>query len=359
MDVPEAALNFGEPARVYHGGNSSLRTCTYRGKPLLYKKYHPGHLVGLDHAALRGMAEWRERLPPIHRARLDEIAAWPQHVVIGSAGLSGVLMAEAAAPFLCGRDERPRARTFSELITFRGRGSLHAGASSAAKKRAVAEVVKSLLWLHELGVTMVDIQPDNLLSTHDGHRVFFVDCDVAWGPWGRPARPEAPEYMHSAIPDYANPCHETDLARMAWVVVWLLTDDHVGQGIPTALVGEQVEEFLRDQITERRADGATKLAWHELARDWATVRDMPPKARVHARLQPHQQRWRWIPDEFLVRELRYRLPDPIDDTDGVDDDRRSDPPRVVIPTPVLVLGLAVVIGLILFLALEAHRAGVL
>jgi hypothetical protein len=359
MDIEENALDFSGPARLYHGGNSSLRTCSYRGMPLLYKRYHADHLAGLNLAALRGMVEWRERLPADRRARLDEIAAWPRHMAIGPSGLSGVLMAEAAAPFLYRRDGRSGARTFSELITFRSAGSVHAGASLAAKKRAVAQAVQSLLWLHELGVTMVDVQPDNLLSTHDGHRVFFVDCDVAWGPWGRPTRPEAPEYMHSAIPDYADPGHDTDLARMAWVILWLLTDDHVGRPVQAGLVDERVEAFLRRRLTERRADGGSKAAWLDLARDWAAVRDEPIRTQVRVGTLGDQQRWRWIPEEFLVHSLRYRLPDPIEDWPGTGHDRYPEPRGRAVPTPVLVLGLAIVIGLIFFAALEAYRGGIL
>ncbi|MEV4412058.1 hypothetical protein [Catellatospora sp. NPDC049609] len=312
VDVAELEL-LGEIP--HDGGNSSLHRCRYGGRGYLFKRFRPHFLSDLDELALRDLVRWRERLAEADRTRLDTVTAWPRRIVVSDDNVLGVLLVEAPAEFTWqpGPDEPRRARGFTELISFTGAGRPRPGAAASVRRNALAAAIEVLVWLHGLGVLMVDVQADNILTTADGTRVLFLDCDVAWGPWGRPASASAPNYMQQAIPRLKSPTVSTDLGRLAWLAIWALTDNNSLAATSAGMLSAEDEEFLRERLAATTT-GDTELArWRRLAAAWTT---RPVRAaRTSGVRLPHQRRAKprrrgdWLPPDLVLPEIAGRLPE--------------------------------------------------
>jgi hypothetical protein len=209
---------------IESGGNAHLSRIRYVGEEFLYKRFRDEYLLDVDERALRALVAWRGDLPAATRDRLDELAAWPRHLVRGGDGaVCGLLMPVAAHRFFRPRRDGGRTpRTFYDLLA----AHRSAAAPPAQKLTACAHLVRAVLWLHDLGVVVDDLQPDNILCATTGV-VYLVDCDSMVSPrdWGRVARPVAPQIMSDVVTPDRPAGPDTDLHKLAGVLLWVLLDD--------------------------------------------------------------------------------------------------------------------------------------
>ncbi|MBO4208462.1 hypothetical protein [Micromonospora echinofusca] len=336
------------------GGGSTLHRCTYRGGRYLFKRYRPEHLREVDSAALGRQVAWRHGLPEADRARLDAVASWPLRRVRDRAGgLGGILIPEANAAFSHrGRWGERRPHTLADLIRLTAGGTVRAGAPVDVKQVALGRVARTILWLHSCGVVVNDVQAENILCRRDGSAVYLVDCDAMLGPWGQVCPPQAPDYMRIVVPGADRPDQVTDLARLAWVAVWLLLDDFSVVGLRqerlAGLIGADAAETLMAAATAGRG-GPPAGSWHRLAAQWAPehlpARSGPVSGVVVGRAPrpaspvPTRRPVNWVPPRYRRPLVRHwdTDPVPVPEPDVPPRRRRS---RLVLSAAALLGGLA-------------------
>jgi hypothetical protein len=297
--MPEAPLTvrIGElvpvddPGTVFeHGGNATLFRCRYRDHDFLFKKFRTEHLADVDEAALLELVAWRSTLAAATRDRLDGSAAWPRHVVRDGDRLRGLLVPVAADRFFRARPTGVRTpRSFYDLLASRHR----VAAPLAEKLTAAAHAVRTVLWLHGLGVVVDDLQPDNLLCATDGAGVYLVDCDSMVGPraWGRVAEPTAPDLMTAVVAGRTPADPASDLTKLTWILLRTLVNEpgltHVGDRERVKLAGivsADTAAFLLgalDRVPEPAVWSRFADRWQELARSAGTDGVAAGRARVH------------------------------------------------------------------------------
>jgi hypothetical protein len=299
---------------IESGGNATLTRCRYRGDEVLYKEFRPEYLAEVDEPALRALVTWRWDLPAATRDRLDELAAWPRNLVRGGDGaVCGLLMPVAAHRFFRPRHTGERTpRTFYDLLASRR----SAAAPLPQKLTACAHLVRAVLWLHDLGVVVDDLQPDNVLCATTGG-VYLVDCDsmVSPGGWGQVARPVAPHIMSDVVAPGTAPAPDTDLVKLTWVLLWVLLDRfglvRVGGDEHARLRAEispETADLLFGALTTRPAPEVWRRAadgWLELASGLGSPPTGPPTGPpAQARPDgpaPAAARTPWLPTDLAYR----------------------------------------------------------
>lgn len=220
MRVEESRLQT-TPVPLAAGGTAEILQCTVAGRPMLYKRYKRDYLPKVEIGALDKLVQWRDGLARGTRQQLDERCAWPTATVHRHGLTVGFLMPATPPGFAVGTQP---ARTVSKLR--RSDPDLPPTEVLPATVEALAAFglhTQTMLWLHDLGVVVNDVQPLNVLVSADGVRVYLVDCDAMLGPWGQVGPPAAPVYFNELIRDPPSP--EVDLAKLAWCMFFILLDD--------------------------------------------------------------------------------------------------------------------------------------
>jgi hypothetical protein len=287
---------------IENGGNAHLRRCRYQGGDFLLKQFTPEYLRVVDESALAALVGWRDGLPALLRAELDQLAAWPRAVVRHDGALCGVLIPFAGDAFLR-RDSLGR-RTPRSVYDL-GASRTRRAANLDEKLRTLGHCVAALLWMHRHGVVVNDVQPGNLLCAKNGDAVYVVDCDSTMSPaWGQVAPLAAPQVMTDGLVDTGAVDVATDLAKMALIAVRALLDEGgliavgaVEHERLTVLVGEAAAQTL---VTSLEQGAPDELGWARLARSWA--------ATGHAGPSDDTPQWRVVGTAGAGRPTRPRTP---------------------------------------------------
>lgn len=311
-DMPEIGLNVDESElamlqdslRVFaDGGNARLVPCRYGGRDYLFKQFRDEYLRDVCPSALDRCVAWRQGLPGNLRRHLDSRTAWPRCVVRQAGQLRGVLMPIAPDPYFRRRpDGRWTPRTMYDLLP-----SLRYRPAPLAEKLAVfGHSIKSVLWLHEQGVVVSDLHPDNILCAGDGRGTYLVDCDsmVSLEHWGRIAPPAAPDILHEVIP--GDPTEVTDLAKLAWLTIAILLDEFglvsLGSGDRRRLAAT-VSPAAADLLIASLEGAPDVAAWRRLAEQWLDEAEAARQDAAAARLPAGVARRSsgWLPSDFRYR----------------------------------------------------------
>jgi hypothetical protein len=325
--VEHAELSRRKPLGWDDAGNSTMWMCEYAGKEFAFKEYSDEFRAGADQNALGGLIRWRDQLSDDDRRRLDRVAAWPRYRVRHNGVLLGVLLPVAPTAFFRPTypDGQYRPNVIANLIRRRTvDGTVMAGANVPAKTSAIGNAVDVLLWFHRHAVFVNDVRELNILCTEQGSATYFVDCDVMIGPWGRVGPVAAPEYLMELLPN-ATPSRLVELARLAWVTVWILLDNFSLRTAPLARLTTVVDARDADLIVRTvRMEPINVDDWRLLANRWirwtarAPVRPssgrspvitptswLPPTLKMPE--PPRAQSGRWVP-------APYRRPGPVTQT---------------------------------------------
>jgi hypothetical protein len=261
---------------VAAGGTADILRCTWPGGTGLYKRYKTDFLSKIDEVALTRLVRWRLGLAQDTRRKLDRSCAWPIASVVRDGRTVGVLMPRTPAGLATsspGAGDH-RCRTLSDLRR------LQPDLPADQIRPAIAETltafgltVQVVLWLHEQGVVVNDVQPLNVLINLDIPQVYLVDCDAMVGPWGQVGPPAAPVYFNEIIKDPPGPA--VDLAKVAWCMFFTLLDDFSLRQLGPE-VQEQIERYSPHTTVDllvRTASGREDVSrlrepWSERASQW-------------------------------------------------------------------------------------------
>ncbi|MFC4145119.1 hypothetical protein ACFO0M_02515 [Micromonospora mangrovi] len=311
--VPQAELRrlVDEDVLIEDGGNAVIYWCEYRQQRYLYKRFREEHRTAVDEAALVRLVRWRRALSPASRTELDQLAAWPRHVVYTDTGQLGGVLMPAAGPryFRPVRDGRRTPRGLYELIGSPNRP----GAPLAVRVSVLGRLIKVVRWLHRQGVVVNDLQPDNLLyhCAESGAAVYAVDCDSMVSPaqWGRTGPLAVPDLMSEVLPVDTEPTVETDLTKLFWIVARVLLDEPSAIGIgprDQALLLGAVPAATRRHMTALLHDPTDQASWAALATEWNVP--LPPRSSprrppepVPAALPRWSHRGGWLPPGWSYR----------------------------------------------------------
>ncbi len=249
------------------GGNSELVEHTYRGDPVLHKRFSAAYREVVDVTALTRLVEWPARLDPVDRAWLGLHTAWPTRLTQEKGEMVGVLL--PVAP--------PRFMTIDRKGRSSPRGLLQLSDEPTAELLcAMGRLTQLVLRLHRLGVCVGDLRLENtLVDLHPVSRILQVDCDCMVGPWGTVGPPVAPDYLRQVLPDADQSDVATDLAKVAWCVLLLLLadysvleiDDVRRARLATRLPVETLD-FLIAATDPQTHTVVRSAAWADLSRLW-------------------------------------------------------------------------------------------
>ena len=235
----------------FHGGNATLTICDGPDGSALFKEFADAFRDHLDADALTSLVAWRLGLSDEDRRELDTFAAWPRLVIRDGPVTAGLVIPVAPSTFLLDETTAtaPTARTLASLV----RPGVDTGTAVMPIPRvlgAVGLVVRAMLWLHRRDVVVNDVQPDNILISEDGGRVYLVDCDAMASPaWGSVAGPAAPEYLREVLADPDDQSPGTDFAKLAWCLIFLVLDD-----FSIRTLGDDELRRLRDFMPQSAVD---------------------------------------------------------------------------------------------------------
>jgi hypothetical protein len=316
----------GERRRLPWGntGNSTMWDCTFAGTRFVYKEYSDEFRAVADQNALGKLITWRDTLPDDERRQLDRVAAWPRYRVRRNDTLLGVLLPFAPDMFFRRMAPHgvPHPNVIANLVRRTPEGNVIPGAAVFVKTSAIGHAADVLLRFHKLGVLVNDVRELNILCTKDGSAVYYVDCDVMIGPWGRVGPPAAPEYLQGLLPAGAPPSPRIEFAKLAWVAVWILLDDFGLRGTQQTRLTAIIDAKDAGLITQTSLMGPIDMEdWRRLAARWirwtasATVGPPPgeptvvtPRPLVLPRtLKMHETQQKstrgWVPERFKRPQL--------------------------------------------------------
>jgi hypothetical protein len=221
-------------AQVYEGRGSSKalhRVVDGAGRLGLYKEYKDDVVETMDDAALANLVTWPSTLGQRERDRLLPHLAHPYAIVRGRDRVTGVLMPEAPGHFFY-RDRRGkvRPRTIDTLSTPRRMAQQHRSLFFEPPHRLalLGRLLMLISDLHDHGVVVGDLQPQNILVSGDplAPAVLLLDCDSLWlqgrHAFGAPTDPETwrSPWMGKAFTG------QTDLFKLALLVTRCMQEDN-------------------------------------------------------------------------------------------------------------------------------------
>jgi hypothetical protein len=285
----------GERQRLGWGnaGNSMMWSCRYAGSRFVFKEYSDEFRAAADQNALGGLIGWRDTLDADDRRHLDRIAAWPRYRVRHNNHLLGVLLPFAPEEYFrtAHHDGYGHPNVVANLVGRRTMdGTVVPGSPVELKKSALGSAADVLLWFHQRNVYVNDVRELNILCAEQGS-AYFVDCDVMISRWGQVGPVAAPEYLIERLPKNAGLSAGVELARLAWVALWILLEDFSLRDIPLARLTKVVDASDADLIMRTaRCQSIRADEWRRLANRWM---------KVQARARPHGQTPVITPTSFL------------------------------------------------------------
>ncbi|WP_292975791.1 hypothetical protein [Mycobacterium sp.] len=180
--------DLGDLTKIGQGGQGVVYRApgvrTQFSASLVFKQYRSEERDRIDFQALASMPALVEKsLSYADGERLISLAAWPCEIVEDQGVSIGFLMPEIPHQFFISLStmkgtSRNRAE-FQHLLNdqsvLRARGIQ---IDDVQRYRLLREVASGLAFLHDHGVTVGDISPNNLLfSLVPGSNVYFIDCD--------------------------------------------------------------------------------------------------------------------------------------------------------------------------------------
>jgi hypothetical protein len=152
------------------------------GVPAVYKEYVPEVRADVAIPALERMVAFLAELDPLTRRALTGRAAWPVALVERDGEVTGFLMRAVPAEYRVDLD-LPAGRTrrlagvqylLNGTAYLRRLGLV---VTDRVRLHLLHDVAQTLAMLHELGVAVGDLSPNNLLFSISGRCCFFIDCD--------------------------------------------------------------------------------------------------------------------------------------------------------------------------------------
>ncbi len=252
-------------ANVYEGRGSSQalhRVVDQSGRSGLWKEYKEDVARAIDAELLTRLVQWPDTLTDRERERMLPHLAQPWAVVMQGDRVAGVVMPEAPQTFFY-RDRRGRVRprTIDTLSNSR-RSSGQTSSPFFEPPHRLALLGRLLILvseLHDAGVVVGDLQPQNILVSADPLHpaVMVLDCDSFWldgrHAFGSVTDPETwrSPWMGSSF------TNQTDLFKLALLVTRCLQEDNrdwypkrevLTQFMPTHQV-ERLEGLLAKEVT--------------------------------------------------------------------------------------------------------------
>jgi hypothetical protein len=234
VQISASQLSVVQP-QVYEGRGSSKalhRVVDSTGRFGLYKEYKDDVVAELDAEALINLVTWPSTLDPQQRERLLPHLAHPFAIVTAARGrVAGVVMPEAPGHFFY-RDRRGkvRPRTIDTLSTPRRMARTNHSLFFEPPHRLalLGRLLLLICELHDSGVVVGDLQPQNILVTGDpmAPAVMLLDCDSFWlqgrHAFGEPTDPETwrSPWMEKAFTG------QTDLFKLALLVTRCMQEDN-------------------------------------------------------------------------------------------------------------------------------------
>lgn len=233
MVLPMENLSILTP-KLYAGRGSSKalhRVTDPLGRVGLWKEFKDEVSDSLDSDALLRLVEWPSTLPPDRREAFEARMAFPWAVVRGRSRIYGVVMPEAGPQyFYRDRRQRLRPRTIDALSTPKARAVAEGTQyfEPPHKLTLLGRFLSLLVDLHERGVVIGDLQPQNILVSADRLRpaVMLLDCDSLWLN-GEQAFGEAldPDLWRSPFMQ-GGFTTQTDMFKLALLVIRCLQEDN-------------------------------------------------------------------------------------------------------------------------------------
>lgn len=174
-------LGQGGQATVYRAARVTIR---YIG-PAAFKEYNANILSTLDNAGLEISVEFFKRFSRAEAEAFLSTVAWPIRLVFDRGSIVGILMPEIPKRFytkisLPSGDSKTLIAKFEYLLNSAAwRRKSGFDLSGAIRYGLLKEVAHALEMLHNLGITVGDFSPKNLLFTvQKPPACYFIDCDA-------------------------------------------------------------------------------------------------------------------------------------------------------------------------------------
>lgn len=296
--------------QAYSGrGNSvALHRVSIEGQSALFKEYKPGALA--DESILIGLVEWRLRLSPEDRARLDARTAFPTHVVVRDAIVVGVCMPEAGKRFAneSATRSRPRALDYLSMTPEHAKNVSQGYYDYPHKLAVLGDFLETVCWLHAKGVVVGDLNAENVLitGTPDDVGSIVLDCDSFWTGEGSAFPLAEPEMMNCPfVRDRFT--RESDLYKFALLTTRCLqehnSDPNIDEDFLRKLMPSEDVICLVDTMLSQTPPDIPRAA--ALARTWQ--RRVTPSGVM---LGSNDELWRWTWVAGSVRSPHLNAPAP-------------------------------------------------
>ncbi len=370
--VRSAALSPDPDPRIRpeQGGTAVLQPIAYNGRRYFFKEYNPDYRTEVDWDGLAALMAWRRELPAEDRSTLDAYAAWPRFMVLDEASdLVGLLSPRAHRAYYADQSSAEwKPRVLEMLLPATAGLPVGTGRTPLEiKLRTFGRLIEVVLWFHDRGVLINDLQPQNVLFSQFGDSVHLVDCDsMRSGRWAPVGPVVAPDDVWDQVPHLKKPAPATDMARLSWIAVQTLLEDEVLK------IGREHAEKLADLLTPRVAavllescqsggdQTVDSAEWRQVSQSWLSDGDTPtmaaarvPRPRRDPDPPPEPSRpWYqsqaqqpWSPGTSSLREPEPFGPVPGElSLDLPDTDRPAEEPEPTSDRTVLVLfGLIVLV----------------
>ncbi|MEU1207490.1 hypothetical protein [Nocardia sp. NPDC005825] len=266
------------------GGAAEIWRCTVPDRDhLVFKRFRDEARADLDGDRLRQLVAWPRRLAPEDRERLLARCAWPSAVVTDGAEIVGVVLPEAPAGYFHNPGSGWKPRHFTRLAvpeqvaTRRGFEYY----DFPHKLARLGRLLGDLDFLHDNGIVIGDLQPNNILVTGAapaGQPVvtdnYFLDCDsfLIDGHSAMPNLDPLPWRPQYANGDGFTPT--TDLFKFALLAIRCLAEDLAADRIDYGRFGQllPMSDFEAiDALLTSPAPALTSADLRSLARAWQSV----------------------------------------------------------------------------------------
>lgn len=227
------------------------------GGEYVLKSYTPEVRESVRPDALAAMTSWRLGLSAADRAELDHRCAWPRAVVMDGHEVQGVLMRPAPVAMFEAVTGRTRTWSLPRHLDALARPESQAGKLGfdyypvPVKLAVLGRMLHTMLWLHERGYAVGDLQPRNALFSFDGRaaEVLLVDCDACVPLSGEPAHtPRDPEAWKAPGSDPFGV--RTDMFKFAWLVVRSLQENTVSTTLDPGRLKAVMQSRTCDVLVE-------------------------------------------------------------------------------------------------------------